>query len=38
MTDARAELIELLGPPRPDVVPVPWDQAPAEIGLQLPAD
>lgn len=29
-------LEELLGPPRDGVVPVPWDQAPAEVGFQFP--
>jgi hypothetical protein len=38
MTDAMIELAELLGPPRPDIVPVPWPQAPAAIGIQLPTD
>jgi len=29
-------LEELLGPPRDEVVPVPWDRAPAEVGFQFP--
>lgn len=33
-----ARLTALLGPPPPDVVPVPWEEAPAEIGFQFPAD
>lgn len=38
MRAAFVQLAELLGPPRPGVVPTPWDSAPAEIGFQFPAD
>jgi hypothetical protein len=38
MQSAQAELAELLGPPQPDIVPVPWERAPAEVGFQFPAD
>jgi hypothetical protein len=31
-------LIEVLGPPQPDVVPVPWNQSYDEIGLRFPSE
>ena len=38
MTPALVRLAELLGPPRPGVVSVPWDEAIATVGFQFPAD
>lgn len=38
MTPHLARLAELLGPPPPDVVPVPWGEARAEVGFKFPAD
>jgi hypothetical protein len=38
MTPAVQRLIAVLGPPRPEVVPVPWDRSPGEIGLRFPGE
>lgn len=38
MTPAMQRLIKVLGPPRPGVVPVPWDRSAGEIGLRFPGE